>query len=293
MFPTLGHLLSYLTGQRVVLPVPTFGLFMLLSFAGAWVAFQSEYKRKEAGGGILMDRLLLYCGISGFAGAILSAKLERLTGFSVSPFHWLFSFNGLNYYGALLAGATTYLVINRRHGIPLSVAVDIGSPGMMLAYGIGRIGCHLSGDGDWGIVNVAARPGWLQWAPDWIWQFRYPHNSIHQGVAIPGCMDSYCTQLAAPVYPTSFYEAVICLLLFAFLWWLRRKPLPAGLLFFVYALLSGAERFTIEFIRINPRYSLWGWHLSQAQVIALGSMALGVIGIFVLLRRNMSTILTW
>jgi phosphatidylglycerol:prolipoprotein diacylglycerol transferase len=342
MFPTIG-------------PVPTFGFFMMLSFAGAWWAFRSEYKRKEAEGIIhplpdpgpipgsnrialslagfiigaktlywwtnrssyigtlpdflfsfrgnlvggitislatllitwlyqrrqptpkpvqtkqlihpyqLMDRLLLFCGIAGFAGAILFAKLEGISG--------------LNYYGALITGALTYFYINRKHGIPLAVTADIGSPGMMLAYGIGRIGCHLAGDGDWGIVNETPQPAWLQWAPAWTWSFRFPHNSIHQGVYIPGCTDNYCTQLPAPVYPTSFYEALICLLLFAALWSLRSGRRQPGLLFAIFALLNGIERFTIEFIRVNPRYSIGGCHLSQAQIIAVGWIITGLIAL--------------
>jgi phosphatidylglycerol---prolipoprotein diacylglyceryl transferase len=365
MFPTIGHLFSYLTGAQLHLPVPTFGFFMVLAFAGAWWVFRSEYKRKEADGLIhpfvetrkspggrlvflggwglagfavgaklgywwvnrsfyignmqdflfsfrgswvgalvagsmavlagwlyrrqqpvpesvpakepvhpyqLMDRLLLYCGIFGFAGAILFAKIEGVSG--------------LNYYGALIAGALTYLYINRRHGISLAIAADIGSPGMMLAYGIGRIGCHLAGDGDWGIVNEAPKPSWLQWAPGWMWSFRFPHNSIHQGIYIPGCTDNYCTVLPAPVYPTSFYEAVVCLLLFTALWVLRRKIKKAGLLFAVFALLNGAERFMIEFIRVNPRYSIGVWRLSQAQFLATGWMLIGLIMMGLSLRKH-------
>jgi len=381
MFPTIGHLFSYLTGMSLHLPVPTFGFFMVLSFAGAWWVFRSEYKRKEAegvitplpdpgpipatipggrllflafwafagfvvgaktfywwinrsfyigtlpdflfsfrgslGGGLvlglaaslagwlylrqqpepaagqavgatpaskgsqateavhpyqLMDRLLLYCGLSGFAGAILFAKLEGISG--------------LNYYGALIAGALTFLYINHRSGIPLAVALDIGSPGMMLAYGIGRIGCHLAGDGDWGIVNEAPRPAWLQWAPGWVWSSRFPHNSIHQGMYIPDCTDNYCTILPAPVYPTSFYEAVLCLLFFAALWTLRSRVQRPGLLFAFFALLNGLERFTIEFIRVNPRYPIGSWMLSQAQIIAAGWMIAGLIALSFSLRKR-------
>jgi phosphatidylglycerol:prolipoprotein diacylglycerol transferase len=219
-----------------------------------------------------MDRLLLSCGIAGFAGAILFAKIEGVSG--------------LNYYGALIAGTLTYLYINRKHGIPLTIAADIGSPGMMLAYAIGRFGCHLAGDGDWGIVNKTPQPAWLQWAPAWTWSFRYPHNSIHQGVYLQGCTDNYCTQLPDPVYPTSFYEAVICLLLFAALWTLRSRISRPGLLFAIFAILNGIERFTIEFIRINPKYSIWSWELSQAQIIAIGWMLTGLIALFFSLRKR-------
>jgi len=214
-----------------------------------------------------MDEQLLYCGLAGFAGALLFAAVE-------DPRH--IGFHGLNFYGALLAGTATWLYINRRHGISPATAADIGSPGMMLAYSIGRLGCHLAGDGDWGIVNAHTRPRWLGWLPDWAWAWRYPHNVIRQGVYIPGCSGGYCTQLAQPVYPTPLYESVLCLLLFGLLWAVRRRIERPGTLFALYAVLNGLERFFIETIRITPRYELGGWQLSQAQLIALAWVIAGL-----------------
>jgi phosphatidylglycerol:prolipoprotein diacylglycerol transferase len=225
----------------------------------------------------LMDPLLLYCGLFGFAGAIGFAFFEN-------PRH--IGFNGLNYYGALIAGTLVYLVINRRCGIRPAIAADIGSPGMMLAYAVGRMGCHLAGDGDWGIVNENTRPAWLNWLPDWAWAWRYPHNNIHQGVYIPGCSGSYCTELVAPVYPTPLYESAACLLLFFFLWGLRKKIQRPGLLFAIFALLNGTERLFIEFIRVTPRYVIGGWKISQAQLLALGWIVAGVITGLISLRKS-------
>jgi len=216
----------------------------------------------------LMDPLLLYCGIFGFAGAIGFAFFEN-------PQH--IGINGLNYYGALIAGTLVFLHINRRYGIRPRVALDLGSPGMMLAYAVGRMGCELAGDGDWGIVNENLRPAWLEWLPDWAWAWRYPHNSIHQGIYIPGCSGAYCTELPAPVYPTPLYESVICMMLFFLLWAIRRRVRRPGVLFAVFALLNGVERFLIEFIRITPRYTIGGWKVSQAQILALCWVGAGVV----------------
>jgi len=234
-----------------------FGVFLLLAFTGAYFAFRSEYRRKEAEGLIhypykLMDTLLFWCGISGFAGAVLFAKFEKPT------LYYIFRFNGLNYYGALIFGTLTYLYINKRNGIRPVIALDIGSPGMMLAYAIGRVGCHVAADGDWGIVNEKPRPGRLSWLPDWAWAYRYPHTS-------------------APVYPTSIYEAVICCLLFLGLWSFRRTLKKPGLLFAFFAILNGAERFLIEFIRVTPRISFGSWDLSQAQILAAGWILTGLL----------------
>jgi phosphatidylglycerol:prolipoprotein diacylglycerol transferase len=225
----------------------------------------------------LMDYLLLYCGLFGFAGAILFAELDAIA--NNGPF---FSFNGLNYYGGLIAGALTYLYINKRYGIRSAIAADIGSPGMMLAYAVGRIGCHVAGDGDWGIINNQPCPGWL---PQWLWASRYPHNSVHQGMYIPGCTGSHCNILPSPVYPTPLYEAIICFCLFLLLWKLRRTIKKPGILFAYFAILNGAERFGIEFIRINPRYQIGSWNLSQAQLLALGWMLTGLIVLLLSTRK--------
>jgi phosphatidylglycerol:prolipoprotein diacylglycerol transferase len=231
----------------------------------------------------LMDHLLLYCGLSGFAGAILFAKLEDITAHGLT-----FTFNGLNYYGGLIAGAITYFYINKRYGIRLAIAADIGSPGMMLAYAVGRMGCHIAGDGDWGIVNEQLKPAWL---PQWLWASRYPHNSVHQGIYIPGCTGNNCTILPAPVYPTPLYEAIICVCLFFLLWLLRRRIKRSGILFAYFAICNGAERFAIEFIRVNPRYVIGYWNLSQAQVIALGWMLTGVVVLLLSARKKINIIL--
>jgi len=231
----------------------------------------------------LMDYLLLYCGLIGFAGAILFAKLEDIYAHGLT-----FTFTGLNYYGGLVAGALTYLYINKRYGIRPAIAADIGSCGMMLAYAVGRMGCHIAGDGDWGIVNDLPKPTWV---PQWLWASRYPHNSVHQGIYIPGCTGNNCTILPEPVYPTPLYEALICLFLFFWLWKLRRHIKRSGILFAYFAILNGAERFAIEFIRVNPRYVIGYWNVSQAQVIALGWMLTGVIVLLLSARKKINIIL--
>ncbi len=237
----------------------------------------------------LMDTILLYCGVFGFIGAILFAKLDDPTGVMVHPF----TYNGLSYYGALIFGALTFLVINYRAGIRILTALDIGSPGMMLAYAIGRMGCHISGDGDWGIVHLSRPPSWLSWLPDWAWAYRYPHNVLRQGIFIPGCQGNYCTMLLRPVYPTSLYESLICFLLFGILWAIRRRLLTPGLLFCIYALLNGSERFLMEFIKINPRYTFLGLSLSQAQWIALGWILAGFVGLGTWGRKRTGSVMLY
>src|SRR5690606_20159972 len=150
---------------------------------------------------------------------------------------------------------------------------------MMLAYAVGRMGCHMSGDGDWGIENYSAKPGWLSWAPDWVWSFKFPHNVINEGVPIPGCVGRYCSELPAAVYPTSLYEFLGGLLLFALLWSLRTKIKPAGMMFSLYLILAGVERFLIELIRVNSKYHVGGLSFTQAELISTIMILMGVAGI--------------
>ncbi len=270
----------------------TAGLIFLLFYVG-WLWFNKKLpaSKNEASKGLIhpyevTDQMLLWCASTGFVGAILFAKLEYINELFTDPGRYLSSFNGLNFLGGFIFGAGIYLYRTKKMGIPFLIAADIGSPGIMLAYGIGRIGCHLSGDGDWGKINTVEKPSFLSWAPHWTWAFDYPHNVIHQGKYITGCGEQYCNVLVNPVYPTSFYEAVICLLLFLALYLSRKKIRTNGLMFFIFILLIGLERFLIEFIKINPQYCLLNICLSQAQYISLAFILLGIGGMIWLRRMG-------
>jgi phosphatidylglycerol:prolipoprotein diacylglycerol transferase len=222
----------------------------------------------------LMGIIVFSVGFFGFIGAKLFDTLEHLDQFIYNPLGMLFSINGFAYYGGLIFGALTYLYIGYRHGMKQVHLADIGSPGMMLAYGIGRIGCQLSGDGDWGIINHYVKPHWLSWLPNWAWSFKYPHNSINAGVSIPGCTGNYCSQLVQGVYPTPLYELMLCIGMFGLMWAFRKKIKIPGLMFSIYLILNGGERFLIEHIRINFYYSYLGLTFTQAELIG-GLMLLG------------------
>lgn len=234
-----------------------------------------------------MDKLLFWCGFFGFIGAILFGQMERLDQLIINPIRFFLTFNGLAFYGGLIFGAATYLYITQKMGISLRNAADIGSPGMMLAYAIGRLGCHLSGDGDWGIINTYPKPLWLHWLPSWMWAFKYPHNVIRQGKYIVGCTDNiYCNELVNPVFPTSFYEAIICLLLFLLLWLIRNKIKISGLMFSIFAILNGTERYLIEHIKINVRHSILGLNFSQAEFISLIIGCIGITSLFLSVKSH-------
>jgi phosphatidylglycerol:prolipoprotein diacylglycerol transferase len=227
----------------------------------------------------LMGTIVVSVGVAGVIGSKLFDVIEHWALLRYDPLRALFKSTGYNYYGGLIFGSLTYLYIGYRHGMKLIHLADIGSPGMMLAYGVGRIGCQLAGDGDWGVVNLHLKPGFLTWLPDWMWSFRFPHNAINAGLTIPGCDSNYCNQLVTGVYPTPFYEVVLCIGLFLVMWFCRKKIVTPGLMFCLYLVLNGTERLLIECIRINPRYMVLGINMTQAQIIA-SLMILGGFGGF-------------
>jgi phosphatidylglycerol:prolipoprotein diacylglycerol transferase len=232
----------------------------------------------------LMGTLLLWAAIAGFAGAKLFNALENWNDFMAAPVDMLIGFSGLTFYGGLICGGAAVLYIANKHGIKPLTMLDVGGPGMMLAYAVGRIGCQMSGDGDWGIPSsLADRPHWLSWLPNWMWSFNFPHNvnMVDHDNHIPDCVGKFCYALKEPVYPTSFYESVICIVLFFILWQLRHKFKTPGVLFGVYLILNGVERFTIELIRVNTRYHVSGIpSFTQAELISL-LLVLGGIGLIV------------
>jgi phosphatidylglycerol:prolipoprotein diacylglycerol transferase len=231
----------------------------------------------------LMGSILLWAAICGFAGAKIFNALENWGEFMKDPVGMLIGFSGLTFYGGLICGGAAVLYIARKHGIKPLDMLDIGGPGMMLAYGIGRIGCQMSGDGDWGIFNLNPKPHWLSWMPDWMWGFKFPHNVNNEGITIPGFVGKYNHELPAPVFPTSFYESVICILLFLFLWSIRDRIKIPGIMFGIYMILNGVERFFIELIRVNTKYHVAGISFTQAEMISLlmvlGGAALIVNGL--------------
>ena len=214
---------------------------------------------------MMMGNLTMVAAISGFAGAKLFHHLEHFSDLVDDPMV-LFRdpFSGLTYFGGLLCGAIGVLWYSHKHGVKWKTMLDIGGPSMMLAYGIGRMGCHFSGDGDWGIKNLAPKPDWLSWLPDWAWAYDYPNN-VHGLI------------LEDPVWPTPVYEIAMALTIFAILWSIRKKFAP-GVLFAIYFIFAGIERFSIESIRVNPD-QFKGVAFTQAEIISMVMMLLGVIGI--------------
>lgn len=204
--------------------------------------------------------------VFGLVGAKMFDIFERWSDFVKRPADYIFSPSGLTFYGGLICAAIAIWWYARKHKIGFWHLNDAAAPALMLAYGVGRIGCQVAGDGDWGIVNTKPNP--YSWLPDWMWSYTYPHNVNEEGISIPGCIGKYCNELPAPVYPTPLYEVIMGLLLFALLWSVRKKLKVPGTLFALYLIVNGLERFFIEKIRVNEPNYIFGIRATQAEVIS-------------------------
>jgi len=268
--------------------------------------------------------------VFGLVGAKLFDIFENLDEFADDPIGTIFSGGGLTFYGGLILATAAIVWYARKHKISVRHLGDAIAPALMIAYAIGRIGCQVSGDGDWGIFNSAyastptgevvavepsqfqttvnanteyftkfllssgidsipskavTKPSALSFLPDWMFAYNFPHNVNEVGIKLVGCEGKYCNQLPAPVFPTSFYETIIGLVLFGILWAFRKRIKIAGTLFALYLILNGLERFTIEQVRVNNRMNFLGMEPSQAEIIAVILILIG-IGLWVFLYQK-------
>jgi prolipoprotein diacylglyceryltransferase len=252
----------------------------------------------------LITEIVVVAAVGGLLGAKVFNALETWDDFVKDPIRNLTSSSGLTFLGGLIVATLFFYFYTRRHGIPFKHMCDAAAPGIMLAYGVGRLGCQLSGDGDWGIYNTAyvtdfdgtlrastaadnarmlqlmggtehayfAAPSWM---PRWLAAMNYPHNVGHEGMPIHGCAGDYCSVLPVGVFPTPIYEAITCILLFFVLWAVRKRFTKPLQMFGTYLILVGVERFFVELIRVNYKYN-WGFvHPTQAEILSVVLVLLG------------------
>jgi phosphatidylglycerol---prolipoprotein diacylglyceryl transferase len=272
----------------------TFGFMMALAFIAGLLVMTKEMKRKEKmgvlkpvegdieyvdktsgkkikGRGLVYPHerastILMIAAIGGLVGAKIFNAFETWEYFIQDPIDSLFSRSGLTFYGGLILATLLLYFYAKKYKIPFVVLCDTAAPALILAYGIGRLGCHFSGDGDWGIFNSAYIsdatgaltaapkdafqqmlqnfPQWFMdygelknmaelnsiphayvpapsWLPDWFLGMNYAHNVNNQGIPIAGYTGNYFHVLPVSVFPTSLYEATVCIgILFPFLWWI-------------------------------------------------------------------------
>jgi phosphatidylglycerol---prolipoprotein diacylglyceryl transferase len=250
------------------LNLPTFGLMVATGLLVASYILQADFRRR----GIRADAFLIIgiAGLAGIVGARLYHVLESPSEFFANPWPQLISRFGFAWFGGFLGGFVALLILSRREKIPTLTFLDACSPAAAMGYAIGRIGCLLSGDGDYGI------PTKLPWA------MSFPNGVVPT--------TETCVQQGWPadcrVHPTPIYEFVVWLLIAYVLWrigaYVLQRKTPAGLVFCAYLVFTGSARFLVEIIRLNPR-SLFG--MSNAQAASVASVLLGIALFFIFVGK--------
>ena len=280
-YPFLQDVVRDFTGVNIWLPLPTFGLMLATGALSGFAVFYRTVKEYEADGRLPTRPVAMSVNVSDFAtvlmicgiiGARVFSILEDPSDFFNDPIGILFSSGGLAIYGGIIVGFLSGVVFVRRKKLPARRIADASASGLMLSYAVGRIGCQISGDGDWGIpADLSLKPTWL---PDWFWVQTYDHNVVGRVIPLPG------------VYPTPLYESAAAFVLFAILWGLRNHRFGAGWLFGLYLFLAGCERFFIEKIRVNVKYTVGNLHFTQAELISVVFMLLGIAGMCIFIRKD-------
>jgi prolipoprotein diacylglyceryl transferase len=242
------------------LSIPTFGLMVAAALMVSAYVLQADLNRRRT----QLERIPGYepqrdegfviigiAGLSGIVGARLYHVLETPSDLFADPAGQLFSRFGFAWFGGFLGGIVALIILARRLKLPLLEFFDLCSPAACVGYAIGRIGCLLSGDGDYGIPTNLP------------WGMSFPNGVV---------------PITARVHPTPLYEFFIWLAIAAFLWHMGTKslrgPKAKGEIFANYLILTGIARFLVEIIRINPRSFLG---MSNAQAASVLSILIGAV----------------
>jgi phosphatidylglycerol:prolipoprotein diacylglycerol transferase len=227
------------------LTLQTFGICFALAFIGAgWLIAK---RLKEIGKPVDWAYEIGFCGaVGGLVGSRLDFIIENYDSVKDDLLGNLFSGSGLVWYGGAIGGAIGVLLWAWYRGFLGTMLLDVTAPALALGYAIGRIGCQLSGDGDYG------KP----WNGPWA--MSYPDGTV---------------PTTQQVHPTPVYETLTMGLVALLLWRLRDR-FTGGRLFALYLTLAGSERFLVEFIRRNDDVALG---LTQAQLISVGMILVGAV----------------
>jgi phosphatidylglycerol---prolipoprotein diacylglyceryl transferase len=245
-----------------------YGLMLALGFIAGSFLLTSEFKRCKLDPAIA-NNITLVGLLAGVAGSKMLYLIENWSAFISSPAEMIFNPGGLTFYGGFLLASFSIYLYGKSKGISFFTIGDAIAPGLMLGYGIARLGCHLSGDGDYGF------PTTLPWGTDYSKGTYPPSQAFRDFPEITRQFPGGIVPNNIPCHPTPVYELIICALMCWFLWRKRKVIAPVGKLFTMYLILAGIERFAIEFLRPNPRFILG---LSEAQLIALVLVAAGLFG---------------
>ncbi len=222
----------------------SFGLMAALAWLAGVVVLRSGLRRIGLG----PDRADAYgfaAFVLGFIGARLNYIAIHLDEVRADPWGSIFTGSGLVWYGGAVLGALAVWWMARRRHDPFARVADAFAPALAVGYMIGRVGCQLSGDGDYGV------PSNLPWA------MAYPKGTV---------------PTTERVHPTPIYEILMTLPIFWILWRTRDRNWPAGSRIALYLALAGIERFIVEFWRRNP---VTAFGLTTPQILSLIAVVAG------------------
>lgn len=233
--------------QYKFISIGGYGTMLGLGFYLAFLLFERELKLRDMNPD-LAYKILLAAIPGGIVGSKVFHILEHLDEFAADPMGMIFSGAGLSAYGGFLLSFLLVWYIVHRSGERFLTVADAATPAMALGYCFGRFGCHVAGDGCYGIETSS------------LLGLAYPNGIVPSSI---------------PVYPTPLFEVFFSFAVLVAMLKLRKREFPAGQLFFLYLVLNGLPRFLVEFIRLNPKMALG---LTQAQFIGLFFIAAGIAG---------------
>ena len=231
------------------IPVRSFGLMVALALFAGGVRLYLSFARYGLDPR-LAERYVTAAGISGLLGARLWFMAENWREVQYDFFGALFSTAGFTFYGGFIIAAVCVYILAKRDGTNIGTLCDSLGPCLALGYAVGRLGCQLSGDGDYGVPTTG------------FWGMSYSSGVVP-------------TPYGQLVYPTPLFESTIAL---GVLYILSRVEKSTLILvrsfqrFGLYLVLISIERLIVEVFRPNP---VFAWGLSEAQCIALALIALG------------------
>ncbi len=239
------------------LSIPTFGLMVATGLFVAAYVLQADFIRRNSKADAFL--IIGIAGLAGIVGARLYHVLESPQEFFAHPWPMIASRYGFAWFGGLIGGFIALILMARHEKTPMLEFLDACAPAACVGYAIGRIGCLLSGDGDYGIPTSLP------------WGMSFPNGVV---------------PTTERVHPTPIYELIAWMLIAWILWKLGSGPIrkgerTGGRIFFYYLILTGVARFLVELIRINPR-SFFG--MSNAQTASVASVILG-LALLVSLRK--------
>lgn len=267
MLPVLFHL-----GP---ITVYSFGVMAALGFvvAGYLIGIECCERGYQPG---MADSLVVFGAIAGFAGSRIYDVFDNWPEYAGHPWSIIFSGAGFVWYGGFIGGFISAYLVARYYKVPFLIVADICAAPLVLGMAFGRMGCQLSGDGDWGL------PSTLPWAMAYPHAIVGWHGDLHlpNGSLLPSTvlkLGSHWTLVdgffpGVRVHPTPIYEIIMYVAIFALLWSMRRRIKFNGERMCLYMILAGSARFLVEFLRINPRVF---WCFSEAQLFSILMIIVG------------------